>query len=229
MPTKRKPRWLDLRWLAAGLCALLLAVPSGAATRAAQPAKPKAVKAKQSPVKAATSPRPRAMRTVTALHSPVRGDNGSFFGAASFYGYGFQGRLVANGERFDVRGMTAACNHVPLGTWVAVRREDDGRCIVVRVNDRMHVKHKVRVIDLSRGAAEKLRMITAGVVMVRVAPLPGPPEGDTQTVCERVFVAESVRQCDDCEGSRPVLLPEISEAAESGTQPPPGSEPSVTP
>lgn len=219
MPTKRRPRSPDLwRWLVAGLCALLLASSAAAATAKAKPvakaSKPavKKVVAKKAAAKKITGPR-KAAPEQAASFIP----NGSFFGAASFYGYGFQGRLVANGERFDVRGMTAACNRVPLGTWVAVRREDDGRCIIVRVNDRMHVKHQVRVIDLSRGAAEKLRMISAGVVMVRVAPLPGPPQGDTQTICEQVFFAESVKPCLECAEAAPPLLPEVSESAATFT------------
>ncbi|HRE19263.1 MAG TPA: septal ring lytic transglycosylase RlpA family protein [Rhodocyclaceae bacterium] len=127
---------------------------------------------------------------------------------ASFYGYGFQGRLVANGERFDVRGMTAASNRVPLGTWVAVRREDSGRCIVVKVNDRMHAKHKIRVIDLSRGAAERLRMIAAGVVMVRVVPLKAEPAGDAEAVCQSLFAAMPDEGCPACvEPASPPSLP----------------------
>ena len=69
-------------------------------------------------------------------------------GSASFYGHGFQGRRVASGERFDVRGFTAASNHFPVGCWVAVRRLVCERCAIVKVNDRMLAKHKRRVIDV---------------------------------------------------------------------------------
>lgn len=135
----------------------------------------------------------------------------SRFGGASFYGFGFQGRKVATGERFDVRGMTAACNYVPLGTWVAVRREDTGRCIVVKVNDRMHVKHRVRIIDLSRGAAEQLRMISAGVAMVRIAPLPERP-ASVDDACTSAFSSLPVPPCDACvEPVRTPVLPNVSE------------------
>jgi len=92
-------------------------------------------------------------------------------GSASFYGHGFQGRRSASGERFDVRAFTAASNHFPLGSWVAVQRLDNGRCAIVKVNDRMHTKHQRRIIDVSRSVASYLDMIRAGVVMVRVAPL----------------------------------------------------------
>jgi rare lipoprotein A len=91
-------------------------------------------------------------------------------GSASFYGYGFQGRRVATGERFDVKSFTAASNHFPLGSQVVVRRLDSERCAIVKVNDRMG-RHHQRIIDVSRGAAEYLGMLRAGVVLVRVAPL----------------------------------------------------------
>lgn len=95
-------------------------------------------------------------------------------GSASFYGPGFRGRRSASGEHFDPREFTAASNRFPLGTWVAVERLDTGRCAVVRVNDRMHARNRRRVIDLSRAAAEHLRMISAGVVLVRAYPVDGP-------------------------------------------------------
>lgn len=95
-------------------------------------------------------------------------------GIASFYGPGFHGRRTASGEIFDQRGFSAASNRFPLGTWVAVRRLDDDRCVVLRINDRMHPSHRRRIIDVSRGAAETLGMVNAGVVLVRVVPLSGP-------------------------------------------------------
>ena len=54
-----------------------------------------------------------------------------------------------------------------------MRRLDNDRCAIVKVNDRMHAKHRKRIIDVSRGVAEYLDMIRAGVVLVRVAPLKG--------------------------------------------------------
>ncbi|NJD25146.1 MAG: septal ring lytic transglycosylase RlpA family protein [Betaproteobacteria bacterium] len=95
-------------------------------------------------------------------------------GQASFYGPGFHGRRTANGEIFDQRGFSAASNRFPLGTWVAVRRLDDERCVILRVNDRMHPAHRRRIIDVSRAAADTLGMVNAGVVLVRVVPLNGP-------------------------------------------------------
>jgi rare lipoprotein A len=54
--------------------------------------------------------------------------------------------------------FTAASNHFPLGTQGRRRRLDNDRCAIVKVNDRMHAKHRRRVIDVSRGVAEYLGM-----------------------------------------------------------------------
>jgi len=102
----------------------------------------------------------------------LEADSVGLRGQASFYGHGFSGRKTATGEIFDVRQFTAASNRYPLGTLVAVHRLDNDRCAIVKVNDSMHGKHRRRVIDVSRGAAQYLDMIRAGVVMVRVAALP---------------------------------------------------------
>ena len=98
-------------------------------------------------------------------------DRPDLHGQASFYSRSFQGRRTSTGERFDARQFTAASNHFPLGTFVAVRRSDSERCAIVKVNDRMHARHRRRVIDVSHSVAEYLGMLRAGVVFVRVAPL----------------------------------------------------------
>ena len=99
-------------------------------------------------------------------------------GSASYYGQDFHGRRTATGETFDTRGFTAASNRFPLGSWVAVRRLDNSRCAIVQVNDRMHARNRKRILDVSRGVAEYLDMIRAGVVLVRVAPLKASDRND---------------------------------------------------
>ena len=199
MPTKRKPRWSDIpRWCAALFlgAALCLAGPAAAATSAS--GKPGATKKKPAGKAKKPAVRKAAGKKKASTVPLTHPEEDGFFGAASFYGRGFQGRQVANGERFDAYGMTAASNRVPLGTWVAVRRMDSERCVVVKVNDRMHSKHRVRVIDLSRGAAEKIRMIAEGVVMVRVLPLRGAPDGDREALCHDAFAEDAGAHCADC-------------------------------
>src|SRR5215218_372401 len=58
------------------------------------------------------------------------------FGTASYYADKFNGRQTANGEYYDGKKPTAACNVLPLGTWIRVTNLQNKRSVVVRVNDR---------------------------------------------------------------------------------------------
>ena len=89
-------------------------------------------------------------------------------GKASFYGRMFHGRKTANGEIFNMNAMTAASNTFPMGTILAVRNKKNGRTVTVRINDTGGFKKYNRVLDLSRGAAEKINMIKSGVVAVDI-------------------------------------------------------------
>lgn len=88
-------------------------------------------------------------------------------GVASWYGPGFHGKTTANGERFNQYAMTAAHKLLPLGTTVRVTHLDNGRSILVRINDRGPFVED-RVIDLSRAAATRLQMMGTGTARVRV-------------------------------------------------------------
>lgn len=88
-------------------------------------------------------------------------------GTASWYGDQFNGRPTATGERFDMHALTAAHRTLPLPGLVEVTNLANGRRIVVRVNDRGPFVDG-RIIDLSRGSAEALGMLQAGVAEVRV-------------------------------------------------------------
>jgi len=86
-------------------------------------------------------------------------------GKASWYGPGFHGRKTANGEKFNQYAMTAAHKTLPLGTVIKVTNKDNGEELIVRVNDRgPYIKG--RILDLSRGAAEKLGFEDQGVIRV---------------------------------------------------------------
>ena len=89
------------------------------------------------------------------------------YGTASYYSNKFNGRKTANGEIFSQQKMTAACNVLPLGTWIRVTNLRNKRSVVVKVNDRLHSK-MTRVVDLSRSAAQKLGYINSGLVKVKV-------------------------------------------------------------
>jgi rare lipoprotein A len=90
-----------------------------------------------------------------------------FYGQASFYSNKFNGRRTANGETFDQKKFTCACNVLPLGTWIKVTNLKNGRSAIVKVNDRIHPKMK-RIVDLSRAAAQKLGYISNGLTRVKV-------------------------------------------------------------
>lgn len=86
-------------------------------------------------------------------------------GMASWYGPGFHGRRTANGERFNQYGMTAAHRTLPIGTQVRVTNLNNGRSVVVRINDRGPFGGG-RIIDLSKGAASLIGVMQSGVAPV---------------------------------------------------------------
>jgi rare lipoprotein A len=92
-------------------------------------------------------------------------------GEASWYGENFHGLATASGEPFDMYGLTAAHPTLPLGTRVRVHNLENGRSVVVRINDRGPYKYGA-IIDLSRRAAGVLDMVRDGRVPVQVEVMP---------------------------------------------------------
>ncbi len=86
-------------------------------------------------------------------------------GIASWYGPGFDGNLTANGEVYDMHGVSAAHKFLPFGTVVRVIEFDTRRSIMVRINDRGPFVDG-RIIDLSKGAAEELGIVDKGITKV---------------------------------------------------------------
>ncbi|WP_196251618.1 septal ring lytic transglycosylase RlpA family protein [Cupriavidus necator] len=99
----------------------------------------------------------------------LRADIGTFEqrGVASWYGKGFHGRKTANGERFDMRAMTAAHPSLPLDSWVLVRNLRNNKVAVLRINDRGPY-HGNRVLDVSFGAARRLGFVERGATQVEI-------------------------------------------------------------
>lgn len=88
-------------------------------------------------------------------------------GVASWYGGKFHGRTTANGERYNMHGMTAAHRTLQFGTVVRVTNLANRRTVTLRINDRgPFIKN--RIIDVSRGAAARLGLLETGVARVRV-------------------------------------------------------------
>ncbi|WP_303854549.1 septal ring lytic transglycosylase RlpA family protein [Salinicola salarius] len=88
-------------------------------------------------------------------------------GLASWYGVKFQGYDTANGETYDMYQMSAAHRSLPLPTYARVTNLDNGRKVIVRVNDRGPF-HSERLIDLSYAAAARLGILKGGTGRVRV-------------------------------------------------------------
>ena len=100
-------------------------------------------------------------KTYKPRHEPKYDETGT----ASWYGPGFQGKPTASGERFDMHAITAAHPTLPLNSLLHVTNLENGKQIVVRLNDRGPFTNK-RIIDLSKGAADKLGI--NGLAKVRV-------------------------------------------------------------
>ena len=94
-------------------------------------------------------------------------------GVASWYGPGFHKVRTSTGETYDMYGMTAAHKTLPLPAYVSVTNLQNGRSIVVRVNDRGPFVGN-RIIDLSYTAASKLDMLRNGTAMVEVRSIDPP-------------------------------------------------------
>ncbi|WP_432258593.1 septal ring lytic transglycosylase RlpA family protein [Cupriavidus sp. TMH.W2] len=111
---------------------------------------------------------PDAGRSGSSLDG-LRADIGTFEqrGVASWYGKGFHGRKTANGERFDMRAMTAAHPSLPLDSWVLVRNLRNDKVAVLRINDRGPY-HGNRVLDVSYGAARRLGFVDRGATNVEI-------------------------------------------------------------
>ncbi len=98
---------------------------------------------------------------------PKEDKNYDKVGIASWYGSAFHGRLTANGEVYDLQGLSAAHPTFPLPSYARVTNVENGSSIIVRVNDRGPY-HSNRIIDLSGKTAEMLDLKHSGTGKVRV-------------------------------------------------------------
>lgn len=88
-------------------------------------------------------------------------------GIASWYGRRFHGRRTASGEIFNMNAATAAHPTLPFGTRAQVTNLENGRSVIVRINDRGPFTGR-RIIDVSRRAAQRLGFLRQGTARVRV-------------------------------------------------------------
>src|SRR5580698_2164300 len=97
---------------------------------------------------------------------------------ASYYGNELKGAPTASGEPYDPEDMTAASKKYPIGTRVRVTNPDNGRSVIVRINDRGPYVHG-RGMDLSAAAARKLGITHAGVKRLKITKLSSKAEAET--------------------------------------------------
>ncbi|WP_428155545.1 septal ring lytic transglycosylase RlpA family protein [Brevundimonas sp.] len=126
-------------------------------------------------------------------------------GMASWYGDAFNGRPTSTGERFDMHALTAAHKTLPLPGLVEVTNLDNGRRLVVRINDRGPFVDS-RIIDLSREAANELGMLSQGVGRVRVRYLGRAPQQGGGTLLRASAPAPRVSAPASAPVSRPVSV-----------------------
>ncbi len=117
-------------------------------------------------------------------------------GIASWYGRKFHGKFTSDGEHYDMYAMTAAHKTLPLPSYARVRNLNNGRSVIVRVNDRGPFLEN-RLIDLSYAAAAKLGILGTGTGIVEVDGLaPGETEPQTTTAKAEVAAPVSGNQAD---------------------------------
>ncbi|MEY6432291.1 septal ring lytic transglycosylase RlpA family protein [Thioalkalicoccus limnaeus] len=123
-------------------------------------------------------------------------------GLASWYGRKFHGRRTSNGERYDMYELTAAHRSLPLPTYAEVTNLNNGRSVLVRINDRGPFVGD-RVIDLSYAAARELGMVQAGVAKVELRAV-DPPRRQVQD--EQFLIAERATPSNAVEATDAVAL-----------------------
>lgn len=122
-------------------------------------------------------------------------------GLASWYGKKFNGHNTSNGERYDMYAMTGAHKTLPIPSYVRVTNLDNGKSVVVRINDRGPF-HQGRIIDLSYAAAQRIGILQAGTGRVEVeialpgdaAPIPRRADGTTPKHIEPALPAGTYLQ-----------------------------------
>ncbi|HKV55177.1 MAG TPA: septal ring lytic transglycosylase RlpA family protein [Candidatus Binataceae bacterium] len=115
-----------------------------------------------------SSPLPQAHPVVQPVAAPIPVHTHNAL--ASYYGKGFEGHRTSSGETYDSHRLTAASRTLPLGSVARVTNVDNGKSVVVRVNDRGPFV-RGRDIDLSRAAAVRVGLAHKGIGRVRVTRL----------------------------------------------------------
>lgn len=110
-------------------------------------------------------------------------------GIASWYGPGFNGRRTANGETYNQEELTAAHKTLPFNTLVRVENIDNGKSVIVRINDRGPFVGN-RIIDLSLKAARQIAMVGSGTADVRITIINPDPEYNREEYIQERFTLQ---------------------------------------
>jgi rare lipoprotein A len=136
----------------------------------------KVTSTRTSPVRSKVSPTPRpqepgTQKTYTVMgqtYTPVASaEDYREVGIASWYGKKFHGRLTASGEVYDMYQLTAAHRILPMQTMVEVTNRDNGKQVLVRINDRGPFVNN-RILDLSYAAAKQLGVVGPGTARISI-------------------------------------------------------------
>ena len=153
-----------------------LAMITASNTLAPQPANSDSVSLITTAANAAASDDQDSNLSVLDRLSSVASDTVRKFkqtGIASWYGHQFNGRKTATGERFDMNAMTAAHRSLPLSCFIRVTNKDNGKSVIVKVNDRGPYAGN-RILDLSYAAAEQLGIVNKGMGNVTIERIASP-------------------------------------------------------
>lgn len=140
-------------------------------------------------------------------------------GIASWYGAKFHGRRTANGEIYDMNALTAAHRTLPMPSYVRVSNLENGRSLVLKVNDRGPFA-KGRIIDISRRGSQLLGFQKQGTAKVRVQILADK---------SRALAVRMKNQTELAKAGSPITVKRLPKAKVSAESlPPPGAPPNAT-
>lgn len=167
---------------------------------------------------------PYVVRGVT--YKPVDGPGYVATGEASWYGQDFHGRRTANGEIFGAYYLTAASPVLPVPSYARVTNLENGRSVVVRINDRGPYLQG-RVADLSYEAASLLGYVNKGSAQVQIAYVgPAPLEGDdTRTLMATLTTVDPIQQQFEQQGDTRIALAQLPQPPRTATHTAPRRDP----
>lgn len=131
-------------------------------------------------------------------YTPKQEPNYDRTGYASWYGQQFHGRKTANGDKFNKYALTAAHPTLPLPSLVRVTNLQNGKNLVLMVNDRGPFARS-RILDVSQRAAQLLGFEDKGVAKVRVQYLPG----QTDQMLRRIGLRKTLQRYSANQSARP--------------------------